>query len=95
MVAFSNKISTVNGQIQGEISRLQTVIDTITSGWKGAAATAYNNLQTQVNEDATKLNQILGEIKEAVDTTTKNYSASEEDQAATISQVSATSSPFG
>jgi WXG100 family type VII secretion target len=95
MVAFSNKISTVNGQIQGEISRLQTVIDTITSGWKGAAATSYNNLQTQVNEDATKLNQILGEIKEAIDTTTKNYSASEEEQAASISQVSAQSSPFG
>jgi WXG100 family type VII secretion target len=95
MVAFSNKISTVNGQIQGEISRLQTVIDTITSGWKGAAATSYNNLQTQVNEDATKLNQILGEIKDAIDTTTKNYSSSEEEQAASISQVSAQSSPFG
>ncbi|WP_405722448.1 WXG100 family type VII secretion target [Streptomyces sp. NBC_01537] len=95
MVAFSNKISTVNGQIQGEISRLQTVIDTITSGWKGAAATSYNNLQSQVNEDATKLNQILGEIKDAIDTTTKNYSSSEEEQAASISQVSAQSSPFG
>jgi WXG100 family type VII secretion target len=93
MVAFSNKISTVNGSIQGEISRLQTVIDTITSGWKGSAATAYNNLQSQVNEDASKLNQILGEIKDAIDT--KNYSASEEDQAASINQVSSSASPFG
>lgn len=32
MVAFSGKISSVNQSIQGEISRLNTVVDTITSG---------------------------------------------------------------
>lgn len=94
MRAFSNRIATVNSSIQGEISRLQQVIDNITSGWKGQAATAYNNLQQRVNEDATKLNQILGEIKEAIDTTTSNYQASEEEQTSSISQV-AGASPFG
>jgi len=94
MRAFSNRISTVNSSIQGEISRLQTVIDNITSGWKGQAATAYNNLQSQVNEDASKLNQVLGEIKEAIDRTTSNYQASEEEQASSIGNV-ASSSPFG
>lgn len=94
MRAFGNRIATVNSSIQGEISRLQQVIDNITSGWKGQAATAYNNLQQQVNEDATKLNQILGEIREAIDTTTSNYQASEEEQTSSISQV-AGASPFG
>jgi WXG100 family type VII secretion target len=94
MVAFSTRISTVNNSIQGEIRRLQTVIDTITSGWKGSAATAYNNLQSQVNQDANKLNQVLNDIKEAVDASTKNYSASEEEQRASINNV-ASSSPFG
>lgn len=95
MVAFSGKISSVNQSIQGEISRLNTVVDTITSGWKGAAASSYNQLQTQVNEDANRLNQLLGEIKEAIDETTKNYSASEEEQAQSISHVSSSASPFG
>ncbi|MDX2853905.1 MULTISPECIES: WXG100 family type VII secretion target [Streptomycetaceae] len=96
MVAFSNRISTVNSSIQGEIRRLQTVIDTITSGWKGSAATAYNNLQSQVNQDANKINQILGDIKEAVDASTKNYSASEEEQRASIQGISAQGgNPFG
>jgi WXG100 family type VII secretion target len=94
MRAFSNRISSVNQSIQGEISRLQTVIDNITSGWKGQAATAYNNLQQQVNEDASKLNQVLGEIKDAIDSTTSNYQASEEEQASSIGQV-ANASPFG
>jgi WXG100 family type VII secretion target len=92
---FSQRISTVNHSIQGEIRRLQTVVDNITSGWKGQAATAYNNLQSQVNQDASKLNQILGEIKEAIDSTTSNYQASEEEQAASIGHVAGASSPFG
>ncbi|MFG2192550.1 WXG100 family type VII secretion target [Streptomyces sp. NPDC048639] len=95
MVAFSGRISTVSSSIQGEIKRLQTVVDTITGGWRGAAATAFNSMQTQVNEDANKLNQILMDIKEAVDATTKNYVASEEEQQQIVSQAGAQSSPFG
>lgn len=95
MVAFSGRISSVNSSIQGEIKRLQTVIDTLTGGWKGAAATAYNNMQTQVNEDANRLNQILGEIKEAIDQTTKNYVASEEEQQSIVTNAGASASPFG
>ncbi|MGP4002274.1 WXG100 family type VII secretion target [Streptomyces sp. 8N706] len=95
MVAFSGRISTVSSSIQGEIKRLQTVVDTITGGWRGAAATSFNTMQTQVNEDATKLNQILMDIKEAIDETTKNYVASEEEQQQIVSQSGASASPFG
>ncbi|WP_425828833.1 WXG100 family type VII secretion target [Streptomyces fractus] len=97
MVAFSGRISQVNESIQGEIQRLQTVVDSITSGWKGQAATAYNNLQNQVNEDATALNRVLNEIKEAIDSTAQNYQTSEDEQASSISHVAsgAEASPFG
>ncbi|MET8475330.1 MULTISPECIES: WXG100 family type VII secretion target [unclassified Streptomyces] len=97
MVAFSGRISQVNESIQGEIQRLQTVVDSITSGWKGQAATAYNNLQNQVNEDATALNRVLNEIKEAIDATAQNYQTSEDEQASSISHVAsgAEASPFG
>ncbi|WP_353945068.1 WXG100 family type VII secretion target [Streptomyces sp. HUAS MG91] len=97
MVAFSGRISQVNESIQGEIQRLQTVVDSITGGWKGAAATAYNNLQNQVNEDATALNRVLNEIKEAIDATAGNYQSSEEEQTASIGHISsgAEASPFG
>ncbi|UGY93905.1 WXG100 family type VII secretion target [Streptomyces gobiensis] len=95
MVQFSGKISSVSGSIQGEIRRLQQLVDTITGGWKGAAATSFNNMQTQVNTDATKLNQVLGEIKEAIDATTKNYAASEEEQQQIVTRAGAEASPFG
>ncbi|MFD7663421.1 WXG100 family type VII secretion target [Streptomyces sp. NPDC059788] len=95
MVAFSGRISSVNQSIQGEITRLNGVVEGITSGWKGAAASSYHQLQTQVNDDAKRLNQLLNEIKEAIDSTTKNYVASEEEQAQSMSHVSAQASPFG
>ncbi|MEU8570164.1 WXG100 family type VII secretion target [Streptomyces pathocidini] len=94
MVAFSGRISSVNSSIQGEIRRLQTTVDNVTSGWKGGAATAYNNLQSQVNQDANKINQILMDIKEAIDQSTKAYSASEEEQRSSIQNIAA-QSPFG
>ncbi|KUL37376.1 hypothetical protein ADL22_21655 [Streptomyces sp. NRRL F-4489] len=95
MVAFSGKIDSVNQAIQGEIQRLQTVVDTITSGWKGQAASSYHQLQSQVNEDGNRINQLLAEIKEAIDQTTQNYTSSEEEQAQSISHVTAQASPFG
>ncbi|MET9295864.1 WXG100 family type VII secretion target [Streptomyces sp. NPDC003077] len=95
MVAFSGRIASVNESIQGQIKRLNGVVEGITSGWRGAAATSYHQLQTQVNDDATRLNQLLSEIKEAIDATTKNYVASENEQQQSISQISAQASPFG
>ncbi|MFF9482370.1 WXG100 family type VII secretion target [Streptomyces sp. NPDC014733] len=96
MVAFSGKIGSVSQTIEGEIRHLNTVVDNITSGWRGQAATSYNQLQSKVNEDATRINQLLNEIKEAIDGTTKNYAASEEAQNASMSHVaSASDSPFG
>ncbi|MYT28998.1 MULTISPECIES: WXG100 family type VII secretion target [unclassified Streptomyces] len=95
MVAFSGKIDSVNHAITGELQRLQTVVDSITSGWKGQAASSYHQLQSQVNEDGKRINQLLAEIKEAVDQTTGNYQSSEEEQAQSISHVTAQASPFG
>lgn len=85
--ALSSKISSVNSSIQGEVKRLDGVIGGIASGWKGQAATSYHRLQQQWNEDARKMNNILNDIKEAVDSTRKNYSATEEQQNADISKI--------
>ncbi|WP_399085038.1 WXG100 family type VII secretion target [Streptomyces sp. BBFR2] len=93
MVAFSGKIDSVAQAIDGEIRRLGGTVENVSSAWKGQAATRYHQLQTQVNEDATRINQLLKEIKEAIDQTTGNYTSSEEDQAASISHIDA--SPFG
>ncbi|MFI5534588.1 WXG100 family type VII secretion target [Kitasatospora sp. NPDC051853] len=84
MNAFANRIGEVNASVQGEIQRLNTLVDEIKAGWRGQAAAAYQQLQTRFNEDATKLNQVLDEIRQAIVATTQAYTATEEEQRAAM-----------
>lgn len=72
------EIDNVNGNIKSQISRLKGVADSIAGGWEGTAATAYRNLQNQVNDDATKINNILLSVKEALEGNVKQFIATEE-----------------
>ena len=87
MRAFSSRISDVNGQIQQELSRLNSLVESVTSGWQGDAAQSYNTLQKQWNDDATKLNKVLNEIKEAIDSTSAQYTSTEQEQHSSISKI--------
>ncbi|MEV6211026.1 WXG100 family type VII secretion target [Kitasatospora sp. NPDC051914] len=87
MNAFANRIGEVNAQVQGEIQRLNSLVDSIKSGWQGAAAQAYQQMQTRFNEDATALNKVLDEIKQAIEATTKLYAQTEQDQQSSMTGV--------
>ncbi|MFF2045744.1 WXG100 family type VII secretion target [Kitasatospora sp. NPDC048239] len=82
MLAFAKHMDQVIGQIEGEIRTLDSLVGSIAAGWQGQAATAYKSLQTQFNEDAVELNKSLKAIKEAIEVTTKQYSATDADQQA-------------
>ncbi|KDN82958.1 hypothetical protein KCH_53180 [Kitasatospora cheerisanensis KCTC 2395] len=84
MTAFANRIGEVNQQVQSEIGRLNNLVSEIASGWKGAAATAYQQMQERFNEDANALNKVLDEIRQAIEATTKLYSMTEEEQRAAV-----------
>jgi WXG100 family type VII secretion target len=87
MRAFSSRISDVNSQIQQELSRLNSLVESVTQGWQGEAAQSYNTLQQQWNNDATKLNKVLNEIKEAIDSTSAQYTSTEQEQHSSISKI--------
>ncbi|MFJ6217383.1 WXG100 family type VII secretion target [Streptomyces sp. NPDC092296] len=87
MRAFSARIADVNASIQQELSRLNSLVSSVTGTWQGQAATAYHQLQERWNEDATKLNRVLDEIKQAIDATTAQYSATEEEQRSSLGNI--------
>ncbi|MCG6493671.1 WXG100 family type VII secretion target [Kitasatospora sp. A2-31] len=82
MMAFAKHMDEVINTIDGEIKGLNTLVDSVKGGWQGQAAQAYTNLQREFNEDAVKLNQSLKAIKDAIEITTKQYSATDADQQA-------------
>ncbi|MFJ1757983.1 WXG100 family type VII secretion target [Kitasatospora sp. NPDC088134] len=87
MIAFANRIGEVNNQVQAEIGRLNNLVTEIRQGWRGDAATAYEQMQQRFNEDANALNRVLDEIRQAIEATTKLYSMTEDEQRAAVGGV--------
>jgi WXG100 family type VII secretion target len=85
--ALSKRITNVNDSIHTEIRNLERVIDMVSPGWRGQASNAYKLLQAQVNDDVTKLNRVLLQIKEAVDTTRKDFATEEAENAAVLNSM--------
>ena len=87
MEAFARHMGEVSEQVQGELKKLDNLVSSIASGWKGQAATAYQNLQNRFNEDARGLNEALRKIQEAIDATTRAYSEAEAQQQSSLNSV--------
>lgn len=77
----------VNQQLQGSLRALQGEVEQVAGAWKGSAATAFANLMARFNEDATKLNNDLQQISEAVSGNNKTYQANEENAQSSISGI--------
>ncbi|KJS54660.1 hypothetical protein VM98_17845 [Streptomyces rubellomurinus subsp. indigoferus] len=80
MTEFAKQIGEAIHKIEGEQTKLHNTVTNIGGGWKGQAATAYTNLQTQFNDDIKALNQSLNAIKDAIERTTAHYAQTEAEQ---------------
>ncbi|MFE4973753.1 WXG100 family type VII secretion target [Kitasatospora sp. NPDC056651] len=85
MLAFAKQIEEAIGKIEAEKTKLLGTVSGITSGWQGQAANAYSDLQRRVNDDIEALKRSLDAIKNAIELTTKQYAATEEEQKAMFS----------
>lgn len=74
-------------EIQSEQRQLMSALEPIASQWKGAAASAFQQLITRFNEDAQKLTQALDAIGQALGSNTKNYQAVEEQNNSSIGKL--------
>lgn len=89
MRMLANHMTEVNGRIQAELGKLENLIGSIAGGWSGDAAIAYQSLQARWNEDAGRLNRLLGEFQEAITATDAGYTGTENESAAAISRITA------
>lgn len=74
-------------EIQSEQRSLMSALEPIATQWKGQASSAFQQLISRFNEDATKLVQALDAIGQALGANTKNYSAVEEQNNSSISKL--------
>jgi WXG100 family type VII secretion target len=73
----AQQVEQVSQQLQQLMRSLESQLEPMASQWKGAAASAFQNLINRFGEDSQKLTTALGNISEALAANSKNYSAAE------------------
>lgn len=87
MQKAAQQVQQVSDEISGELRALQGNLDPVAASWKGAAASAFQQLMVRWNEDAAKLTSALQGIAEMLDSTNKNYTQVEEANHSQISNI--------
>jgi WXG100 family type VII secretion target len=79
------KVDDAAGTIQGLIQQLSGEVDTMMSGWRGEAAGSFVQVHTAFNEQATKINNALRQMHEALLATHSTYGTQESNQTQSLS----------
>ena len=87
MQKAAQQVQQVSEEIGAELRSLAGNLEPVAASWKGAAASAFQQLMVRWNEDANKLTSALQSIAEMLDSTNKNYSQVEEANQSQISQI--------
>lgn len=87
MQKAAQQVDQVSQEISQELRSLLSQLEPVASSWKGAAASAFQQLITRWNEDANKLTQALQGISEMLNSTNKNYTQTEDANSSQIGQI--------
>jgi WXG100 family type VII secretion target len=87
MQKAAQQVQQVSDEISAELRSLQGNLEPVASQWKGAAASAFQQLMVKWHDDANKLTQALQGIAEMLDSTTKGYTQVEDSNTSQISNI--------
>jgi WXG100 family type VII secretion target len=87
MQAGANAVEQAQQAIQGHIGTLRGEVEQMTGQWKGEAATAFAGVHASFEENATKINQALARIHEALVSTHSTYGTQESGQSQTFTSM--------
>ena len=89
MVATAGKVDDTNNQVNSELQRLRTVVDTVRGSWSGSAQVSFDRLMERWDQSAVKLGNALGSISENIRANARNFESMEAQNASTISNIGA------
>ena len=87
MAKAAQQVDQVSQEISQELRSLMSKLEPVAAGWKGSAASAFQQLMARWQEDAGKLTQALGGISEMLQSTNKNYTQIEEQNSSSIANI--------
>lgn len=87
MVATAGRVDSTNDEVQGELTRLQGVVDSVRASWSGRAQVSFDNLMQRYNTSAQQLREALTSISENIRDNAHNFDSVEADNAQSFDNV--------
>ena len=87
MVATAGRVDSTNDEVQGELTRLQGVVDSVRGSWAGRAQGSFDNLMQRYNSSAQQLREALTAISENIRDNARNFDSVEADNAQSFDNV--------
>lgn len=82
MNTAATHVDTINGDVQGELTRLQSVVQDVAASWKGEAQKSFAGLMQRWDDNARELRQALGSIAENIRANARGFDETEMENAA-------------
>lgn len=83
----ANAVQEAHQQVQGLIQTLSGEVEQMMGGWGGQAANAFVGVHEAFNGQATKINQALDRMHQALVSTHSTYGTQETDQSQTFTNM--------
>ncbi|QPK79590.1 WXG100 family type VII secretion target [Corynebacterium lizhenjunii] len=87
MVSTAGRVDSTNNEVQGELTRLQGVVDTVRGSWAGSAQVSFDNLMQRYNTAAQQLREALTSISDNIRSNARNFDSTESENAQAFSNV--------
>lgn len=87
MVATAGRVDNTNDEVQGELTRLQGVVDSVRANWAGSAQVSFDNLMERYNHSAQQLREALTSISDNIRSNARNFEDVEAENSQAFSNV--------
>jgi WXG100 family type VII secretion target len=87
MNSTAQQIEQVSQTVNSQLNNLMGQLEPLQSQWRGAAASAFQQLMARWKEDATKLTTALDQISQMMSQSSKAYQQSEDTNQSAISNI--------
>lgn len=87
MMATAGRVDNVNQEVNGELARLRSTVETVAGSWKGQSAVAFGHLMARWNDSARRLSEALSSISDNIRANARAFEATESDNAAVFNRI--------
>ena len=87
MLATAGRVDTTNSEVQGELTRLQGVVDGVRASWTGSAQVSFDSLMQRWHASAGELREALTSISDNIRHNARSFESMEADNAQAFSAV--------